>query len=284
MTQLKTQNSKLKTPPPQRASPISRTSRASGPPTCIPSARRPQRASSPRSTSRPAPACSRNRLRDGRDPGARGRGARRARGRPRRAARHAPHGPPPPAPGRAQPPRPRPRRAAGRPGALPRRHVRPRLHRVRARLSGRPRRPRHASRHLSPAQARRPLRRQRGHLAPQRPARHRRRHQHRRYRRFRSGAGVRAGLGPIGVAGRDARRRLHRARRRPARRCARAPGRPPHSRPHASAALTWGYRLLGRIHPGLRAERRRYRALLARHAGDGRYIEARLFVLQKPLD
>ena len=51
-----------------------------------------------------------------------------------------------------------------------------------------------------------------------------------------------------------------------------------------SAALTLGYRLLGRIHPGLRAERRRYRALLARHAGDGRYIEARLFVLQKPLD
>jgi SAM-dependent methyltransferase len=48
-----------------------------------------------------------------------------------------------------------------------------------------------------------------------------------------------------------------------------------------SAALTGAYRLLGRIHPGLRAERRRYRALLARHARDGRYIEARLFILQK---
>ena len=50
----------------------------------------------------------------------------------------------------------------------------------------------------------------------------------------------------------------------------------------ASGVLTRLYHLKGTLHPGLLAERARYRRLLREHEADGEYIEGRLFVLRKP--
>jgi SAM-dependent methyltransferase len=49
-----------------------------------------------------------------------------------------------------------------------------------------------------------------------------------------------------------------------------------------SAALTRTYWLRGMLTPGARRARARYRRLNDRHREDGQYIEARLFVIEKP--
>lgn len=51
----------------------------------------------------------------------------------------------------------------------------------------------------------------------------------------------------------------------------------------ASEGMTRGQKLMGYFNRGLRSEKKRYEALLERHRDDGKYIEARIFVLSKLL-
>jgi hypothetical protein len=48
-----------------------------------------------------------------------------------------------------------------------------------------------------------------------------------------------------------------------------------------SELLDGGYRINGRLSPALRRRQAGYNARLARHLGDGQYVEGRLFVLRK---
>jgi hypothetical protein len=58
--------------------------------------------------------------------------------------------------------------------------------------------------------------------------------------------------------------------------------RPPHPTSSISP-LPWRFRLWSQINPHLLIERLRYRHLLGANHEDGRYLEARLFILEKPL-